>query len=284
MADHATTTPPPVEYAVAIERYLSTLRLSAASRRVYRIALATWAWPMVGRTPPPGRARRSAVPPVVPLAVLEHPLAGERLREALARRAAAVDARTLGRELSILRGATAWWHRLGWISADPAAGLRAPTPPPPGPGTRLGPAEIGRIFALPVGLREQVLWRLVYESGAPVERVLALNVDDLDLPRRRTRGRAAQAIRWQARTARLLPLLLVGRAATGPLLLTERRAGPATPPRDRCPLTGRARLSYRRAAEIFTAATAPLDPAGRGYTLRDLRTAAGTAATAQPAT
>lgn len=29
-------------------------------------------------------------------------------------------------------------------------------------------------------------------------------------------------------------------------------------------LTGQARLSYRRAAEIFTAATRQLDPAGRG--------------------
>jgi integrase/recombinase XerD len=26
-------------------------------------------------------------------------------------------------------------------------------------------------------------------------------------------------------------------------------------------------MSYRRAAEIFTAATVPLDPAGRGWTL-----------------
>ena len=29
-------------------------------------------------------------------------------------------------------------------------------------------------------------------------------------------------------------------------------------------------MSYRRAAEIFTAATAPLDPAGRGWTLHQL--------------
>jgi integrase/recombinase XerD len=32
-------------------------------------------------------------------------------------------------------------------------------------------------------------------------------------------------------------------------------------------------MSYRRAAEIFTAATRPLDPAGRGWTLRQLRRA-----------
>jgi len=42
---------------------------------------------------------------------------------------------------------------------------------------------------------------------------------------------------------------------------------------DTCPLTGRARMSYRRAAEIFTAATRPLDPAGRGWSLQQLRCA-----------
>jgi integrase/recombinase XerD len=55
------------------------------------------------------------------------------------------------------------------------------------------------------------------------------------------------------------------------VFLTERRAPSGTPPADVCPLTGRARLSYRRAAEIFTAATRPLDPSGRGWTLHQLR-------------
>jgi len=36
-------------------------------------------------------------------------------------------------------------------------------------------------------------------------------------------------------------------------------------------VTGRGRLSYRRAAELFTAATQGLDASGRGWTLRQLR-------------
>ena len=32
-------------------------------------------------------------------------------------------------------------------------------------------------------------------------------------------------------------------------------------------------MSYRRAAEIFTAWTRPIDPAGRGWTLHQLRQA-----------
>jgi integrase/recombinase XerD len=266
--------PPPVEYAVAVDRYLDTLRLGEHSRRVYRIALATWAWPLVDRTPPPGRARRGATPPIVPLAVLDDPGVPARLRAALRDRAARVDARTLGRELSIVRGALAWWRAQGWIRADLTGALRTPAQPQQ-EGQGLTPEQVSAVFALPAGLREQTFWHLLYESGAPVDRVLALNVHELDLPRRRERPSAASAgepIRWGSGTARLLPLLLVGRTA-GPLFLTERRASPATPARDVCPVTGRRRLSYRRAAELFTAATKPLDPAGRGWTLRDLRQA-----------
>ena len=37
-------------------------------------------------------------------------------------------------------------------------------------------------------------------------------------------------------------------------------------------------MSYRRAAEIFTAWTRPIDPAGRGWTLHQLRQASSAAA------
>jgi integrase len=264
-----TSPPAPVEYAVAIDHYLATLRLGEASRRVYRIALATWAWALVGRTPPQGKARRGAAPPIVPLALLDAPDMGERLHTALSERAATADPRTVSRELSILRGAMTWWRMRGWIEGDPLQRLR----PPPAPVTEpsvLSLEQVAMIFDLPVGLREQTCWRLLYETTAPIERILALNVDDLDLVRRRTRK--APAIRWRAGTARLLPLLLLGRTG-GPILLTERRAAPATLAHDRCPVTGRGRLSYRRAAELFTAATVPLAPDGHGWTLRHLRLA-----------
>jgi len=38
-------------------------------------------------------------------------------------------------------------------------------------------------------------------------------------------------------------------------------------------VTGQARMSYRRAAELFTTLTRPLDPAGRGWTLHQLSAA-----------
>ena len=79
-------------------------------------------------------------------------------------------------------------------------------------------------------------------------------------------------IRWRDGTGEVLGWLLAGRTC-GPVFLTDRRAPAGAAPADVCPVTGRARMSYRRAAEIFTAATRPLDPAGRGWTLGQLRQA-----------
>lgn len=264
----------PVEYAVAVDRYLAAAGLRQQSMRVYRIALATWAWALVGRTPPAGRGRRRAAPPLVPLALLDAPDAPGKLRATLAVRRATAEPRTLSRELSILRRAIQWWRACGWIDADPTHGLRITGDFHADP-AELAPADVAAVFRLPASLREQAFWHLLYESAAPIENILALDVDDLDLPNRRTRPGETWPIRWRSGSARLLPLLLVCRAG-GPVFLTDRRAPARGPRRDRCPLTGRSRLSYRRAAELFTAATLPLDPTGRGWTLRQLRAAGRT--------
>ncbi|MCT9933039.1 hypothetical protein N5079_22785 [Planotetraspora sp. A-T 1434] len=71
------------------------------------------------------------------------------------------------------------------------------------------------------------------------------------------KGGAVDVIVWQTPTARLLPRLLDGRR-TGPVFLTDRRARVALPPADVDPGSCRARLSYRRAAELFEQATAEL--------------------------
>jgi integrase len=246
----------PVEYAVAVDRFLSAATLAAGSRRIYRIALTTWAWALADRVPPTGEDRRNAPPPVLPLALLDDPLAGTRLRQAFDTRCAAIGARTANRELSVLVGAVAWWRAQGWLTGDPTTGLRPlPTPRRPGGDTRIGAREARCVLDLPVPLREQTLWHLLYETGAPIERALALDVDDLNAARRCTRGPQPSPLHWGEGTARLLTLLVLGRV-DGPLFTTSR-----------------GRLSYRRAAEIFRAATRPLDPQGRGWTLHQLRLA-----------
>ena len=57
------------------------------------------------------------------------------------------------------------------------------------------------------------------------------------------------------------------------MFVKGRRAPGHTALADLYSVTGRARMSYRRAAELFTAATARLDPAGHGWTLHQLQQA-----------
>ncbi|HEX4660668.1 MAG TPA: site-specific recombinase, partial [Streptosporangiaceae bacterium] len=85
-------------------------------------------------------------------------------------------------------------------------------------------------------------------------------------------GHADGWIRWRDGTSQLLRWLLAGRT-DGPVFLTERRAPARADPADVCPVSRRARMSYRRAAEIFSTVTRPLDPAGQGWTLSQLRQA-----------
>jgi len=270
--------PVPVEYAVAVDEYLDHAPISDASRRVYRISLASWAWPLVGRPIPGGPERRRAVPPVVPLALLDDPGTGDGLAAQFAVRTATADARTANRELSALRGAVGWWLEHGWIRTDPTAGLRHRHPD--ALGAPLSEEQVGALFELPATLREHALWRVLYDSGAPAAEVLALDAFHLDLLRHRVWIRsgdhpAATGITWREGTSQLLRWLLAGRS-WGPVFVTDRRAPARVAVADVCRGTGQARMSYRRAAEIFTTQTRPLDAAGRGWTLHQLSAAGRT--------
>jgi integrase/recombinase XerD len=266
----------PVEYAVAVEEYLGEAVLGAASRRVYRISLTGWAWPLVGKPLPAGTERRGAAPPIVPLALLDDPGTGGRLGAALAERAGRAGARTVNREVSALRSAADWWLDRGWIATDPTAGLRCLQPD--GLAAPLDEAQVDQLLRLPVSLREHAFWRLLLDSGAGAAQVLALDADHLDLQRHRARARLGDGpgtgIEWQEATSQVLRWLLAGRTG-GPVFVTGRRAA-APRSADRYPVTGQARMSYRRAAELFTTLTRPLDPAGHGWTLHQLSAARST--------
>jgi len=100
--------------------------------------------------------------------------------------------------------------------------------------------------------------------------LLSLDVEDVDLENRRravvgSKGGDIELLHFQTGSARLLPRLIAGRAC-GPLFLTDRRPAPGRAAAfvGACPLTGRVRLSYRRAEEIFR------DASG-GWTLHQLR-------------
>jgi integrase len=109
-----------------------------------------------------------------------------------------------------------------------------------------------------VPLREKTLWRMLYESASRASAVLALNIEDLDLPNKQARitakGGDTMWITWATDTAHLLPRLIAGRES-GPLFLSEHRPGPhrkaTTDPRDICPETQRVRLGYDRARVLL---------------------------------
>ena len=192
-------------------------------------------------------------------------------------------AATFNRHLDALRSAASFWAGQGWLAADPARRLRRRGRAPDR--TRAIPAaDIEAILGMDAPIREKTLWTMLYETAARSSEVLALDIEDLDRRNRRSKvtrkGSAVDIIVWQTGTARLLPRLLDGRTR-GPVFLTGRRARVALAAADLDPATGRARLSYRRAEEIFNEMTKPLahpditDPAqpadAPGWTLHDLR-------------
>jgi integrase/recombinase XerD len=189
---------------------------------------------------------------------------------------------TRARHLSALRSSIAWWTEAGWLAGDPTAGWARPKVPVDT--TRaLTRAQVAAIWKLGVPLRDKALWRMLYETAARAEEILGLDVPDLDLPGKRGRvvskGGSTDWVHWQTGTALLLPRVLAGRRE-GPVFLTSRRSARPVAGGDLCPVTGRARLSYRRAEETFELATRALANPGaaggeldevHGWTLHQLR-------------
>jgi integrase len=185
---------------------------------------------------------------------------------------AGVAATTWNRHLAALRSFVGYCQLRGWLVDDPTLGLER----------RPEKADLTRVLSFPeleriwsrdgVELREKCLWRFLYETAARAEEVLSLNVEDVDVGNKRavavSKGGDREFLHFQTGSARLLPRLIGGRQR-GPLFLSDRPPVPSRAPAaaDLCPVTGRARLSYRRAEELFKAASG-------GRTLHDLRRAA----------
>ncbi len=218
------------------------------------------------------RALTVELGPETSVATLDEEATLTRIDIWFARRWGSASAATVNARLDALRSAALWWRDQGWIHGDPLRRIRRRSRTPDRT-LAVGKSEIESLLNNPqLALRERTLWRLLYETAARAQEVLSLDVDDLDLRNRRAKvrrkGGAADIIVWRTKTARLLPRLLDGRRH-GPVFLTDRRARVELAPVDVEPVTGRARLSYRRAAELFEQATesCPQGP----WTLHQLR-------------
>jgi len=155
--------------------------------------------------------------------------------------------------LDAVRSAAAYWIRQGWLAADPSRMLERRRPRPDR-ARALTRAEVEQLLTdEKIPLRERTLWTLLYETAARANEILALDVEDLDRPNRRSKvcrkGSAVDIVVWQTRSARLLPRLL-DRRTRGPVFVTNRRARVELPAAD-LDERGRARLSYQQAEALF---------------------------------
>jgi integrase len=202
----------------------------------------------------------------------DRPLAGvtgDELADAASALWGTLAPRTWNRHLATVGSFLAWCRRHGWPAGD--LKLRADRRAASEDDTRAIPLpELERLWARPdVPLRERALWRLLYDSAARAEEVLGLDVPDLDLANRQARARVkgghVRPLHFQTAAARLLAKLVAGREA-GPVFLTERRAAAhrVMAATDLDPGSGRARLSYEMAGQLFKRYTG-------GKTLHQLR-------------
>ena len=190
----------------------------------------------------------------------------ERLRGVLEQRWGNAAAATWNNRLAAVGSFRRWVQAQGWIRDDPLAGIERR----PQVRDDTAPIRYEQLHTLwtraDVHVREKTLWRMLYETAARTNEILALNIEDLDLGARRAvvrgKGGHRQEVVWASGTARLLPRYLGGRQR-GPLFVTHRRPNQAPALPDVCPDTGRGRLSYQQAWALFRNAS--------GWTLHQLR-------------
>jgi len=225
-----------IDLEEAVEAFLSARDLRPRSRAVYATTLSRLVAHLSAKTP---------------LAEIT----GEDLGGFLADHYGMAAPSTWNLNRAALRSFFAFCSRQGFLGADPSAGLERRVVRT-NPDTRVIPAH--QLDALwrrdDIALREKTFWRLAYDTAARADELLRLDVSDLDLDAKAAvvvgKGGIPRQVDWYTHTAHLLARLTSGRNS-GPVFLSERAARQPVPHADRDPETGRARLSYRRAAECF---------------------------------
>lgn len=185
---------------------------------------------------------------------------------------------TFNRNLATISSLFTWAEENELIVRSPARGLRRRKQKVTVESERQSrPIPIEELTALWANtnhsLRDRAFWTMAYDTAARADELLGLNIEHLDAANREAviigKGGNAERIYWSSTTARLLPRLLTHKTlprTSGPLFIGDRRPRSHLAPAaaDLDPVTGRARLSYRRAEEIWKAASG-------GHTLHQLR-------------
>ena len=232
----------------AIEAFFADKQLSANTRRAYSQAL-------------------SAVAETVGWDLPVNQLDSGRLLDAFQERWGSAQPATWNTRITAVQSFVAYCQRNRWLDHAPMELVDRRRQPRDQ--TKAIPYQDLEALWSPrhINLREKTLWRMLYETAARTGEILALNVEDLDLPRKRAvitgKGGHKEYVFWASGAARLLSRYLAGRRR-GPAFLTHRRPNVIPARGDECPHTGRGRLSYERASTIFKHTTG-------GWTLHQLR-------------
>jgi integrase/recombinase XerC/integrase/recombinase XerD len=146
----------------AIAAYLATLDYpeTAGTRRVYASTL---------------RQLREHIGAAVAVATLDQPVIAERLAGWFGDRWGSRAPATFNRNLDAIRSALGYWQDQDWITTDPTRALRLRGRAPDR--TRaLSKTDIRTLLAREdLGLRERVLWRMLYETAARASEVLRMS-------------------------------------------------------------------------------------------------------------
>ena len=232
----------------AVASFFSDKQLSSNTRRAYRQAL-------------------SAVVEDLGLELRVDQLDSRNLLNVFQERWGSAQPSTWNTRITALQSFVSYCQRNRWIAHDPMS-LVVRRREPRDQTKAIPYEDLEELWSRrDIDLREKTLWRMLYETAARGGEILALNVEDLDLARKRAviigKGGHREHVLWASGAARLLSRYLAGRRR-GPVFLTHRRPNVIPARGDECPHTSRGRLSYERASTIFKQATG-------GWTLHQLR-------------
>ena len=232
----------------AVEAFFADKQLAANSRRVYHQALDGLADDL-GRDMPISELTSSMV------------------RQVLTHRWGKAAPATWNTRITAFQSFVSYCRRNDWLDHDPLAPI-ALRRVPRDQTKAIHYDDLAALWSRrDIGLREKTLWRMLYETAARANEILSLDVTDLDLGRKRAviigKGGHREIVVWASGTARLLARYLAGRPR-GPVFLTIHQPNVIPSQKDRCPDTGRGRLSYERAWALFKKASG-------GWTLHQLR-------------
>ena len=212
----------------AVEAFFSDKQLSSNTRRAYRQAL-------------------SAVVEDLGVGLRVDRLDSRAVLEVFSQRWGLAQPATWNSRITAVQSFVSYCQRNQWLQHDPMSLVVRRREPRDQ--TRAIPyQDLETLWSRrDIHLREKTLWRMLYETAARAGEILALDIEDLDLPRKRAviigKGGHKEFVFWASGAARLLSRYLAGRRR-GPVFLTHRRPNviPAretnahTPAGEDCPM------------------------------------------------